>query len=316
MPLRSVPPASMAAYRKASRADRLWWGLRPGAIDRARAAKVDPDVEAAIRNAWQISRTWGWGILLTAPMTVINVWVIGHKFDLTTTWSALALAVGQVGGLFALTRSNETRSYLGEVRLLLHELSARSILASAVSYAREIGECERSDQLRHRATVILSHLKDSRLFPKEVDAFSVWARDDARGLWRIVAALGASDHTIMNFTQPIVAVETPQAGVVANLAATADESPRYYQPRANRAPNRWFKPDPSGNASTETLAVFLLPDERGIPVGAFALTSARADALEADHDGPSERLSLIIEQCSLTLVGVARRAQELWKRSA
>src|SRR5277367_1751828 len=179
MSFRSMTPGSMAAYRKASRGERLWWGLRPGAIDLARAAKVDPDVEAAVRNSWQISRTWGWGLLLTVPMTSINIWVLGHKFDLTTAWSALALAVGQVGGLFALTRSNETRSYLGEVRLLLHELSARSILASAVSYAREIGECERSDQLRHRATVILSHLKDSRLFPREVDAFSVWARDDA-----------------------------------------------------------------------------------------------------------------------------------------
>ena len=196
---------------------------------------------------------------------------------------------------------------------LLHELSARSILASAVSYAREIAECDRSDQLRRRATVILSHLRDSRLFPKAVTAFSVWARDDARGVWRIVAALGASDHTIANFTQSIVAQETPGAGVAARLA-TADENPRYYQPSADRAPNRWFKADPGGKPVTETLAVFLLPDETGIPVGAFAITSAQPDALEVDTDGPSERLSLIIEQCSLTLVGVARRAQQLWER--
>ncbi len=304
----------MATYRRAPRGSRLWWGIRPRAVDLARGAKVDADVEAAIRNTWQISRTWGWGFLLTVPLTTVNIWVLGHRFDLTTAWSALALAVGQVGGLFSLTRSNETRSYLGEVRLLLHELSARSILASAISYAREIGECEKSDQLRRRATVILSHLKDSRLFPKAVAAFSVWARDDARGVWRIVAALGASDHTISSFTQPIVAVETPGAGVVANLAATADENPRYYQPSAGRAPNRWFKPDPGGKPTTETLAVFLLPDEAGVPVGAFAITSAQADALEADTDGPSERLSLIIEQCSLTLVGVARRAQQLWER--
>ena len=304
----------MAAYRRASRGERLWWGVRPRAVERARAAKVDADVEAAVRNTWQISRTWGWGFLLTVPLTTVNIWVLGHKFDLTTAWSALALAVGQVGGLFSLTRSNETRSYLGEVRLLLHELSARSILASAISYAREIAECDRSDQLRRRATVILSHLKDSRLFPREVTAFSVWARDDAQGVWRIVAALGASEPTIATFTQPIVAVETPGAGVVANLAATADENPRYYQPSADRAPNRWFKPDPGGGSATETLAVFLLPDEGGIPVGAFAITSAQRDALEADADGPSERLSLIIEQCSLTLVGVARRAQQLWER--
>jgi hypothetical protein len=263
MPFRLTPPGSMTAYRKASRWERLWWGLRRNAVDVARTAKVDADVEAAIRNSWQLSRTWGWGILLTAPLTFVNVRIIGQKFDLTTTWSALALAVGQVGGLFALTRSNETRSYLGEVRLLLHEMSARSTLSSAISYAREIRECRSAEELGGRATAILAHLKDSRLFPKAVDAFSVWARDDARGVWRIVAALGASDETISNFTQPIISAESPEVGVVANLAATADENPRYYQPSAKEAPNRWFKPDPGGKTATETLAVFLLPDDSG-----------------------------------------------------
>jgi len=306
----------MVAYRKARWWRRAWWGLRPSALVHARAAKVDADVEAAIRNAWQLSRTWGWAAVATVPLTLINVRLLRRAFDLQTTWAALALVVGQIGAFFALRRSNETRAYLGEVRLLVHELSARSILLSALSNAREMGDCESTQELRTRATTILAHLRDSRLFPKAVTAFSVWARDDARQVWRIVAALGSSEQTVANFTQAIIAEETAGAGIVANLAATADESPRYYQPSSAQAPNTWFKADPHAHATTETLAVFLLPDPAGIPIGAFALTSAQKDALEHGTDGPSERLSLIIEQCSLTLIGVARRAYVLWKGGA
>jgi hypothetical protein len=54
-----------------------------------------------------------------------------------------------------------------------------------------------------------------------------------------------------------------------------------------------------------------MPDEDGVPVGAFALTSEKANALELDDDGLPERLKLIVDQCTLTLVGVARRAHTL-----
>jgi hypothetical protein len=229
-------------------------------------------------------------------LTLANTLALKRTFDLQGTWSAFALAMTQVGAYFALRRSNETRAYLGEVRQLLHELGARSILSSAVSYAREIGECATPHDLRRRATTILAHLKDSRLFPRALNAFSVWARDDARKEWRIVAALGASQETIDTFAQPVLEAETPGAGVVANLAVTAPENPSYYQRSAADPPKDWFKADPAATTPTETLAVFLLPDESGFPVGAFALTSAQTDALEADPQGrTSERLSLIID---------------------
>lgn len=306
-------PTSIAGFRKASWLKRLWWGVRYRALDLAREAKVDADVEAALRNAHQLSRTILLALSFTSVLTLLDSLALNHSFNLQGTWAAFALAMAQVGAYFALRRSNETRAYLGEVRQLLHELGARSILSSAISYAHEIGECPTPEDLRRRATAILSHLKDSRLFPRAVDAFSVWARDEVRNEWRIVAALGASEETIQNFRQAVLEKETPGAGVVANVAVTASENSSYYQARAAKDPKGWFKPDPAAMTQTETLAVFLLPDERGFPVGAFALTSAQPDALEADAQGKaSERLSLIIDQCSLILLGVARRAHELW----
>jgi hypothetical protein len=306
-------PTSIAGFRKASWWKRFWWGVRYKALDVARAAKVDADVEAALRNAHQLSRTVLVAVCFTSVLTLADSLLLHHSFSLQGTWAAFALAMAQVGAYLALRRSNETRAYLGEVRQLLHELGARSILSSAISYAREIGECPTPEDLRRRATAILSHLKDSRLFPKAVEAFSVWAHDDVRNEWRIVAALGASEETIENFRQPVLDKETPGAGVVANLAVTASVNSSYYQASAED-PKGWFKADPAAMTRTETLAVFLLPDERGYPVGAFALTSAQPDALEADAQGrASERVSLIIDQCSLILLGVARKAHELWK---
>jgi hypothetical protein len=304
-------PRTKAEYARASWWHRVLWGTRPGALRLARLAGVDADVEASVRNYAQISRTVAYSLLFTGLIVFVDARILDNKFELKSTWAAFALAMGQVGAFFALRRSNETRSYLGDVRLALHELSARSVLSSALVFPRELDACRTSAELRVRATEILRHLMDSRLFPRPVDAFSVWARDDRAGVWRIVAAVGASEVTVREFTQPILRAETEGAGVVANLAVTADSEPNYYQASASTAPRNWFKPDPAATTPTETLAVFLLPDENEIPVGAFALTSEKQNALEVGDDGLPERLKLIVDQCTVTLVGVARRAHRL-----
>ncbi|MDB4940710.1 MAG: hypothetical protein JWP97_244 [Labilithrix sp.] len=310
-----IVPRSNAAFRRASRVRRLWWGLRPNAIELARAARVDADVEASIRNGYQLSRTWLYAFIATLPLTIVNVALLHKPFNLESSWAALALMVGQVGAIYSLSRSNETRAYLGEMRVVLHEVAARATLASLTGYAREVEQCETEKELRALASLLLVQLRRSRLFPADVDAFSVWARDDVRGEWRIVSAFGASQETVLGFAQPILEAETAGAGVVANLAATADESPVYYQASADRPPKPWFVRDPARKRDTQTLAVFLLPDEDGVPIGAFSLTSAKVDALEVAAGKFSERLSLNTEQCSLTLVGVARRAHLIWSQA-
>jgi hypothetical protein len=303
-------PRTRAEYARSAWYLRALWGTRPYALRRARRAGVDADVEASIRNYAQITRTTFYAAAFTIVLAVINSTILDREFDLQTTWAAFALAMSQVGAFFALRRSNETRAYLGDVRLALHELSARSVLTSALVYPRELDACKTLGELRLRATDILRHLMDSRLFPR-VDAFSVWTRDDRQQVWRIVAAVGASPQTIEEFTQPIIREPTDGAGVVANLAVNADVVTSYYQPSASKAPNGWFKVDPLATTPTETLAVFLLPDEEDVPIGAFALTSATQNALEVDEDHLPERLKLIVDQCTVTLVGVARRAHKL-----
>lgn len=288
---------------------RVWLGTRPYALKHA--AGVDADVNAALRNHYQISRTILISLGLTIPLVGVNSRLLHHQFDLTTAWSAFALVMAQVGAFFALKRSNETRAYLGEVRMVLHEVTARSVLASAISYPRELASIGTSEDLTNRATDVLRHLMDSRLFPRSIDAFSVWARDDKQGVWRMVAAVGTSEKSVQTFFQKILVEETPGAGIVANLAVTADQGASYYQARSSEGTD-WYAADPEASRKTETLAAFILPDPSGIPIGAFALTSAKEDALEAAADGLPERTKLIIDQCTLTLVGVARRAHELW----
>ncbi len=312
--LRRQLPQTRVGYKTSPWWLRAWWGARPNALRLARREGVDADVEASLRNYVQLSRTCLYAFLFTAGIGIANQLVFERSFDLQTTWTAFALAMSQVGAIFALRRSNETRAYLGDVRLALHELSARSVLSSALAYPRELQTWQTTEELRVRATDVLRHLTDSRLFPRSVDAFSLWARDDRRELWRIVAAVGASEATIESFTQPVLRQETPGAGIVANLAVTA--TPSYYQPTAGKALS-WFKVDPAGTTPTETLAVFLLPDASGVPIGAFALTSTQVNALAVEEqDSLPEMLKLTVDQCTVTLVGVARRAHALLSKES
>jgi hypothetical protein len=90
------------------------------ALARARKAEVDADVEAAIRNYAQVTRTFGYALFFTVILSLVNTIVLSNQFDLQATWAAFALAMSQVGAFFALRRSNESRAYLGDVRLALH----------------------------------------------------------------------------------------------------------------------------------------------------------------------------------------------------
>jgi len=289
----------------------VWWSVRPRALERAHQRGVDPEVEAQLRTVHQLSRTWLIALVLATSITAADYAVSG-TFTLNDALQLLLLVVSQIGGLFALRRANETRAYLRSVQEMVQDVATRAAFVSVLARERQ-ASCRTTGELARQARVTLEALKHSALFPR-VDAFSLWARDDAAGVWRMVSAIGPTARSLLRFTQPILAHEEAGAGAVANLAVVGQ--PEYYQPRpgvcvvGNPA---WFAPDALADVPAVTLAVFLLPDEDGVPVGAFALTSRDEDALSCErlNDFPRE-VRLILSQCTVSLVGLARRAAELW----
>jgi hypothetical protein len=307
-------PASYRQFARSSWPRRLWWSVRPRALERAQQRGVAPEVEARLRNGHQLSRTWMFALSVAAAISVVDC-ALGGAFRLNDALQLLLLVSSQVGGLYALRRSNETRAYLRNVQEMMQDIATRTAFASVLAREHQAC-CASSDELARQALVTLEALKHSVLFP-HVDAFSLWARDDARGVWRMVAALGPTPRTIDQFAQPIVAREQRGAGVVANLAAVG--AAEYYQPRPGTCvlgEPTWFAENPHAEVPAVTVAVFMLPDVSGLPAGAFALTSRDDDALSCErlHDFPRE-VRLILSQCTVSLVGLARRAAELWRAS-
>ncbi|MDB4973105.1 MAG: hypothetical protein JWN48_1446 [Myxococcaceae bacterium] len=307
-------PTSLRDFSRTGFLQRLWWSVRPRALERAQQLGVAPEIEARLRTVHQISRTWLLALAVSALITCGDLAWTG-AFTLNDALQLLLLVAGQVGGLFALRRSNETRAYLHRVHEMVQDVATHAAFVSVLARERQ-ASCVDIDELRQQALVTLQALKHSILFP-HVDAFSLWARDDTRESWRMVAGIGPSARSVRGFTQPILAAEEPGAGVVANLAAVGQGE--YYQPRPGQCvvgKPAWFATNPLAESPAVTVAVFLLPDEYGVPVGAFALTSRDDDALSCERlsDFPRE-VRLILSQCTVSLEGLARRAAELWRKT-
>jgi hypothetical protein len=308
--LPDVPPT----YRDFSRAawlQRVWWSVRPRALERAQQRGVEAEVEARLRNGHQLSRTWLCALAVAVTISAVD-YSLSSQFTLNDALQLLLLLAGQVGGLYALRRSNETRAYLRSVQEMLQDVATRAAFVSVLARERQ-ASCQTMEELARQAVVTLEALKHSILFP-HVDAFSLWARDDVRGAWRMVAGIGPTLTSVRKFSQPLLAREEEGAGVIANLAVVGQGE--YYQPRPGTCvlgDPAWFAPNPHSASLAVTVAVFMLPDEQGVPVGAFALTSRDDDALSCErlHDFPRE-VRLILSQCTVSLVGLARRAAELW----
>jgi hypothetical protein len=306
-------PTSSREFSRAGFLRRFWWSVRPNAVERAHQAGVEAEVEARLRNGHQLSRTWITAASLALSIAGVDVFVLQGELTLSAAFQLLLLIGSQVGGLYALRRSNETRAHLRSLHELVQDVATRATFVSVLAREHQ-ARCRTSQELFEQVIVTLEALKYSVLFPR-VDAFSLWARDDGRGVWRMVAAIGPSARSVRRFVQPLVAEERAGAGVVANLAAVG--AFEYYQPRPGEClfgSPRWFAQNPYAESPAVTVAVFMLCDERGTPVGAFALTSHKEDALACERlqDFPRE-VRLILSQCTISLVGLARRAAELWR---
>ena len=305
-------PTTYRDFARAPLAQRLWWSVRPRALERAQQLGVEVEIEARLRTGHQLARTWMVALAIASAIVAIDVTVLSGGFALSGALQLLLLTVGQVGGLYALRRSNETRAHLRSMQEMLQDVATRAAFVSVLAREGQ-AQCRDVDELARKAQVTLEALKHSILFPR-VDAFSLWARDDVRGVWRMVAGIGPSARSIRLFTQPLLSRETRGAGVIANLAVLG--LGEYYQPRPSTCllgDPGWFAKNPNADSPAITVAVFMLPDEAGVPVGAFALTSSTEDALSCErlHDFPRE-VRLILSQCTVSLVGLARRAAELW----
>jgi hypothetical protein len=305
-------PSNYRDFSQSAWLRRIWWSIRPHAVERAHQRGVEAEVEARLRSGHQLSRTWLAALLMAAAILAVDVLVLRGEFTLSSALQLVLLMGGQVGGLYALRRSNETRAHLRSVQEMLQDVATRAVFVSVLARERQ-ARCRNSSELAAQALVTLEALKHSILFPR-VDAFSLWARDDALGAWRMVAAIGPSARSVRHFKQPILEHERDGAGVVANLAVMGEAE--YYQPRPGHCvvgSPTWFAKNPNAESPAITVAVFMLPDEQGVPVGAFALTSHKEDALSCErlHDFPRE-VRLILSQCTVSLVGLARRAAELW----
>ena len=305
-------PTSYREFSRSAWLRRVWWSVRPRAVERAHQRGVEAEVEALLRTLHQLSRTWLVALLMAASILALDVFVLRDEFRLSAALQLVLLMGGQVGALYALRRSNETRAHMRCVQEILQDVATRAVFVSVLARERQ-ARCRTSRELASQALVTLEALKHSILFPR-VDAFSLWARDDVGGVWRMVAAIGPSARSVRHFKQPLLAGEKAGAGVVANLAVVGEAE--YYQPRPGECvvgSPAWFAKNAHAESPAITVAVFMLPDEQGLPVGAFALTSHKEDALSCErlHDFPRE-VRLILSQCTVSLVGLARRAAELW----
>lgn len=304
---------SYAAFLSAPYLHRMWWRMRYGAVTKAKEAAVSSDVEADIRNWAHVSRTWSYATIFTVIAAYADHLWTEEQFDFTNFFTTLGIAAAQVGGFMAMRRSNETRAYLGHIQEVLQTVTTRTIFASASAYEKHIA-CETIDELRSCARAVLHVLKHSKTFPS-VDAFSLWARAEENGAWRMVAAIGVDEDAVDHFSQPILETETPGAGIVTNLAVLGQT--QYYQPESGKAvigKPEWFATNDRSKRVAQTLGVFMLADDGGNAVGAFALTSMAKDALDRESSESFSRANtLILDQCTVSLIGIAAKAAWLWR---
>jgi len=210
------------------------------------------------------------------------------------------VTITTVGGLLAVIRSaatgSGTQAVLGEVLQIADELRALgrerragsdlALLVRAATAAPDMDRCLRAMRS------IVSALTRHPALGDNADAVSLWVRDDARSSWAVLVAEGMGDASRDDFTQPILAQETPGAGFVANLAVTGDD---VFLCESGATTHRWFRPDPQSDRTPMAFAAVLLRDSAGEPIGALCVTSEARDAFSVQFDGSGESLEILLK---------------------
>lgn len=189
----------------------------------------------------------------------------------------MLLAATNVGGLLAVFRSSQTRT---ETRAALREVSDLRIAvltAPVIEAADRASRAKTFEDLTAGLGSMLQLAVNLSLLPRAVDQASLWALDESNGEWFICAAtLPPKEH---QFRQKVVTVETPQAGVVANLAAgvAVPELPDtvrqgdVYLIGLDLHRHPWYLVNPEQDHPAEGMAVVLLRRAHR-PFGALCFT--------------------------------------------
>lgn len=203
-----------------------------------------------------------------------------------------AMASGFVGGMLALFRSTRTNAYslatLNELQSIRDQVRRRDQLLELSS---EAALAESAEGVLAIISRMVEEAVDSSAMHPDGGALSVWFAGPAR--WEIIASKGLSEATRDKFVQDLIAVETPGAGVVANMAALGRN--RFVDGDVARHP--WFRDDPDRVGVTASLAaVLLLETGTRKPIGAVCFTSDKQVT-----DGMAVQRVLLMWEIAFTL---------------
>ena len=198
------------------------------------------------------------------------------------------LALGFFGGFLNLTRSTNTRSTTSTIHATTKQMARQLDLLrrgqriNGELYAQAV-DAQLADTREELAAAMVHMVDAARAHPKippDRLTVSLWLRGQER--WRILAGSGIADETRTDFTQAVIDEPTPEAGVVSNLAASADRF--LVDPEVEHNP--WYKPNPFHPVEESGMAVVLIEDFHGTPVGALCLTARPGTLLPSEKQDP------------------------------
>lgn len=131
----------------------------------------------------------------------------------------MLLAATNIGGLVAVFRSAQTRTETSAALREVSDLRIAVLSAPVIEAADRASRAKTFEDLTASLSSMLQLAVNLSLLPRAVDQASLWALDEANKEWFICAATTQAKE--QQFRQRHVSVETPRAGIVANLAADA-----------------------------------------------------------------------------------------------
>ena len=189
----------------------------------------------------------------------------------------MLLAATNFGGLLAVFRSAQTRTETSAALREVSDLRIAVLSAPVIEAADRASRAVTLDDLTAGFGSMLQLAVNLSLLPRAVDQASLWALDEVNGEWFICAATTPPPE--QEFRQRVVTEQTPNAGVVTNLAASADGPALpntrrvgdVYLVGQGLREHPWYLVNPQQDHPAQGMAVVLLRRNR-LPFGALCFT--------------------------------------------